>query len=206
MPINLVDMFHNIDKKWMKVLTSETLMPLLTKALKELNKSDISTLTPVVNDIFNFARITPYGSIKVVIVGQDPYPKAGEAHGLAFSSLKTIPPSLQNIYKCLIANKLITAPSTGDLTYWARQGVLLLNSSLTTVVGQSNAHATIWAPFTNELIRYISYDSTSTELHSLIFMLWGNSAQAKEFIINEGYNYIEIWEHEDKIIRDKLIF
>ena len=190
---NITEIFHNVDKQWIKVLTSKTLLPLLSKALDELGtlEKDVANITPPPDQIFNFARATPYGKLKVVILGQDPYPKKGDAHGLAFSSLsvsegRPLPASLRNIYKCLEEQKQIdTKPITSDLSYWAAQGVLLLNASLTTRVGKANAHAHIWTHFTDELIRYISNDDTCGPVDSLIFMLWGAYAQKKETLINE---------------------
>lgn len=186
---NIAEIFHNVDKEWIKVLTSKKLMPLLSKALDDLSRleKDMSQITPPPNQIFNFARATLYGKIKVVILGQDPYPKKGDAHGLSFSSKSSkIPASLRNIYKCLEEQKLIdTVPTTADLSYWAAQGVLLLNASLTTRVGMANAHVNIWKEFTDELIRYISHDDACGPVDSLIFMLWGNFAQKKEDLINE---------------------
>ena len=181
-------MLHGVDKKWIEVLTSKKIIALLSKALNDLSETgeDMSQITPPPNQIFNFARATPYGTIKVVILGQDPYPKKGDAHGLSFSSKSSkIPASLRNIYKCLEEQKIIkTKPTTADLSYWATQGVLLLNASLTTYIGKANAHANIWKEFTDELIRYISYDAASGPGNSLVFMLWGNFAQSKAELIN----------------------
>lgn len=186
---NIARMFKGVGKQWIKVLTSKTLMPLLSKALDDLDKTekDVSQITPPPDQIFNFARATPYNKTKIIILGQDPYPKKGDAHGLAFSSKSNkVPASLRNIYKCLEEQKQInSAPNTSDLSYWAAQGVLLLNASLTTRVGKANAHVNIWKEFTDELIRYISHDDTCGPVDSLIFMLWGNFAQKKEGLINE---------------------
>jgi uracil-DNA glycosylase len=186
---NISEMFHNVDKQWIKALTSDKLMDLLSKSLEALDKleEDISQITPPLNQIFNFARATPYNKIKVVILGQDPYPTKGEDHGLAFSSLSSkIPVSLHNIYKCLYEQKHISSmPTTSNLNYWAKQGILLLNSSLTTHVGKANTHEHIWKDFTDELVRYISHDDKCSLCPSLTFMLWGTHAQKKESLINE---------------------
>lgn len=195
---NIAEMFHRVDKQWVKVLTSKTLMPLLSKALDALDiaEDDVSQITPNPTQIFNFARATPYNKIKVVILGQDPYPTKGEAHGLAFSSMgPKVPASLRNIYKCLEEQKQIdTTPTISDLTYWAKQGVLLLNASLTTHTGKANAHVHIWKEFTDELIRYISHDDECGPCPSLTFMLWGGQAQKKIPIINEDC-VIYKWSH-----------
>jgi uracil-DNA glycosylase len=190
MPFNIAQMFKGVDKKWVKVFTSKKMMPLLSKALKDLEiaEPDVKNITPQPNDIFNFARLTPYGKIKVVIIGQDPYPKNGDAHGLAFSSLaKKVPASLKNIYKCLQSQNLMEEgkSNTSDLTGWAKQGVLLLNAALTTKVGSANAHAAIWRPFTDALIAHISEEDGCGPGCSMIFMLWGNFAHKKEKVIDD---------------------
>jgi uracil-DNA glycosylase len=200
---NISEMFRGVDKQWVKTLTSKTLMVLLSKALDDLGKTE-DDITPPPNQIFNFARVTPYNKIKVVVLGQDPYPTKGEAHGLAFSSLGSkTPSSLRNIYKCLEEQKQIdTIPTTSDLTHWAKQGVLLLNASLTTQVGKANAHAHIWKEFTDELIRYISHDDTCGPCPSLTFMLWGAYAQKKKSLINDDcviYN----WLHPSPLAQTK---
>ena len=194
MRFNIPKMFQGVDAKWIEIFTSSTMMPLLTKILKELS-SDMENITPTPNDIFNFARLTPYGQIKVVILGQDPYPKKGDAHGLSFSCKGAIPGSLHNIYKCLIKQKQISEiPKTADLTQWAKQGVLLLNVSLTTRVESSNAHVKIWSEFTDELVRLISHDCKCGPGDYPIFMLWGKFAQKKKPIINEDCIIYE-WLH-----------
>lgn len=194
---SIATMFKGVDKEWIKVLTSKKIMPLLSGALTKLGKLDnIDDITPHPNDILNFARTTPYNKVKIVILGQDPYPKKGDAHGLAFSSMSSkVPSSLRNIYKCLKKQNLVDdIPSNSDLTFWAKQGVLLLNASLTTSVGKTNAHAKIWKPFTDELIKYISHDSKCGPVDSLIFMLWGKYAKEKMKIINEDC-IIYTWIH-----------
>lgn len=194
---NIAEMFRNVDKQWIKVLTSKKLMPLLSKALDVLGKDcDVSQITPPPNQIFNFARATPYNKVKVVLLGQDPYPKKGDAHGLAFSSLcDKVPASLRNIYKCLEEQKHINSKlTTSDLSYWAEQGVLLLNASLTTQVGKPNAHVHIWNEFTDELIRHISNDDACGPCPSLTFMLWGAHAQKKKLLINDDC-VIYTWLH-----------
>jgi uracil DNA glycosylase len=100
MRVDIAKMFAGVDKDWIRVFTSDELGPLLTKVLDSLPEG--CNITPSPNDIFNFARLTPYNKVKAVIVGQDPYYTEGCANGLAFSSnAKKIPPSLRNVYKCL---------------------------------------------------------------------------------------------------------
>ena len=160
-------------------------------------------LTPSIENIFNFARLTPYNNIRVVVVGQDPYPKKGDANGLAFSSYsKKVPASLRNIYKCLHKQNLITdMPKSADLSTWAEQGVLLLNASLTTVEGKSNAHAKLWEAFTDKLIYNMSRDVACGRNDSLIFMLWGGFAQSKKSLISDECVVLE-WRHPSPLAQN----
>ncbi len=130
---------------------------------------------------------------RVVLLGQDPYTKAGEAMGLSFSVPRgvNVPPSLTNIYKCLLHCGLITSiPPHGDLTTWARQGVLLLNCALTTMRGQSNAHADIWKHYTDGLLRALS-----DMQHRIVFILLGAFAQGKAHLIDSTKHVILTWGH-----------
>lgn len=194
--INIKQLFSGIEKNWLRLLTRNNLKKPLINAINVLEKTDIKQITPQSNDIFNFTRRTKLGSIKVIIIGQDPYPKQGDAHGYSFSSLsKKIPGSLRNIYKCLLKNGLINdIPKTSDLTKWADQGVLLLNSSLTTLVGKPRAHIKIWEPYTNELIKQLSNDSKYWAGDNVIFLLWGNYAISKKQFINNTCKVFE-WRH-----------
>lgn len=156
--------------------------------------------TPGKDNIFRFARVTPLEKIKVVIVGQDPYPRAGDADGLAFSCLTGIPPSLTNVFKCLYASKQIKhMPTDGNLEYWAAQGVLLLNRSLTTTVGKSNTHVDLWYDYTTELVKKIS------ELRPMIFMLWGNNAKELSEHINPSCTIYE-WTHPSPLAQSRQSF
>lgn len=188
------DMFKGVDKSWIKIMTSKTMLPHLSKVLGQVTK--LQNVTPPLVDVFNMLRYTPYGKVKVIIVGQDPYPTRGHAHGLSFSSLSDkIPQSLNNIYKCLLKNKLIDSkPVTSDLTSWAQQGVLLLNTALTTEIGKPNAHKNMWKDVTDELIRVISNDNDCWAGDSVIFMLWGNAAKDKKKLINDECVIYE-WIH-----------
>ncbi|MCL2703392.1 MAG: uracil-DNA glycosylase [Defluviitaleaceae bacterium] len=138
---------------------------------------------PHMNDIFNSFRLTPFNGVKAVILGQDPYHGPGQAHGLCFSVKKPTPkpPSLVNIFKELENDLNITSPDHGDLTAWAEEGVLLLNTVLTVREGQANSHAGIgWQTFTDNVIKLLNERNGT-----IVFILWGKNAKAKEeFITN----------------------
>ena len=136
---------------------------------------------PEENNVFNALELTPFESVKVVILGQDPYHGFGQAHGLSFSVKKgtPLPPSLKNIYKELQEDIGGELPSEGELSHWAKQGVLLLNTVLTVEEGNANSHkGRGWERLTNRLI-----ESLNELKHPVIFILWGKPAQDKEKLI-----------------------
>ena len=141
---------------------------------------------PEEKNVFKALELTPFESVKVVILGQDPYHGFGQAHGLSFSVQKGIPlpPSLKNIYKELQEDIGGDLPTEGDLTHWAKQGVLLLNTVLTVEEGNANSHkGKGWERLTNRLI-----ESLNELKHPVIFILWGKPAQDKEkLIINPNH-------------------
>ena len=141
---------------------------------------------PEEKNVFNALELTPFESVKVVILGQDPYHGFGQAHGLSFSVQKGIPlpPSLKNIYKELQEDIGGELPTEGDLSHWAKQGVLLLNTVLTVEEGNANSHKGMgWERLTNRLI-----ESLNELPHPVIFILWGKPAQDKEkLIINPNH-------------------
>ena len=141
---------------------------------------------PEEKNVFNALELTPFESVKVVILGQDPYHGFGQAHGLSFSVQKGIPlpPSLRNIYKELQEDIGGEFPTEGDLSHWAKQGVLLLNTVLTVEEGNANSHkGKGWERLTNRLI-----ESLNELKHPVIFILWGKPAQDKEkLIINPNH-------------------
>ena len=136
---------------------------------------------PEEKNVFNALKLTPFESVKVVILGQDPYHGFGQAHGLSFSVQKgtPLPPSLKNIYKELQEDIGGELPIEGDLSHWAKQGVLLLNTVLTVEEGNANSHkGKGWETLTNRFIEALN------ELkHPVIFILWGKPAQDKEKLI-----------------------
>ena len=136
---------------------------------------------PEEKNVFNALELTPFESVKVVILGQDPYHGFGQAHGLSFSVQKgtPLPPSLKNIYKELQEDIGGELPTEGDLSHWAKQGVLLLNTVLTVEEGNANSHkGRGWERLTNRLI-----ESLNELKHPVIFILWGKPAQDKEKLI-----------------------
>ena len=143
---------------------------------------------PEEKNVFNALELTPFESVKVVILGQDPYHGFGQAHGLSFSVQKGIPlpPSLKNIYKELQEDIGGEFPTEGDLSHWAKQGVLLLNTVLTVEEGNANSHKGMgWERLTNRLI-----ESLNELNHPVIFILWGKPAQDKEKLITNPSHVI----------------
>ena len=143
---------------------------------------------PEEKNVFTALELTPFESVKVVILGQDPYHGFGQAHGLSFSVQKGIPlpPSLKNIYKELQEDIGGELPTEGDLSHWAKQGVLLLNTVLTVEEGNANSHKGMgWERLTNRLI-----ESLNELKHPVIFILWGKPAQDKEKLITNPNHVI----------------
>lgn len=145
------------------------------------NEYNTKTIFPPKDYIFNALKLTPYKNVKVVIVGQDPYHGVGEAHGLSFSVQKGIkvPPSLKNIYKELESDLGIPPYEEGDLTYWARQGVLLLNAVLTVEKDKPASHRNLgWERLTDYIIKTLNKKEDP-----VVFILWGNFAKEKKVLI-----------------------
>jgi uracil-DNA glycosylase len=151
---------------------------------------DEKTIFPLKENIFNALKLTDYDNVKVVIMGQDPYHGEGEAHGLSFSVQKgiKIPPSLQNIYKELNNDLGIPPKEHGELTGWAKQGVLLLNSVLTVEKDKPSSHKGMgWELFTDYVIKKLN-----TKDDPIVFILWGNFAKSKKkYITNPKHLVIE---------------
>ncbi len=141
------------------------------------------TVFPCKNNIFNAFKFTPYNEVKVFLLGQDPYHDIGQAHGLCFSVAKGIkpPPSLKNIFKELNADLGIPVSNNGCLSSWAKQGILMLNTSLTVRAHQAASHSKIgWTKFTDAVIRKVNEKKSK-----VVFVLWGGHAAAKEKLINK---------------------
>lgn len=160
---------------------------------KIMAEYDTKTIYPPKNYIFNALKLTSFKDTKVVIVGQDPYHEEHQAHGLSFSVQKGVklPPSLQNIYKELESDLGIKPRVDGDLTGWAKQGVLLLNAVLTVEKGHAGSHRNMgWELLTDYIIKVLNTKNTP-----VVFILWGNFAKEKAKLITNPVHYIIMSPH-----------
>ncbi len=178
-----------IEERWKELLAEQFNAPYFSELKRFLveEKSKFRVYPPG-RFIFNAFNLTPADKVKVVILGQDPYHGAGQAHGLCFSVPKDIkpPPSLVNIYKELSSDLGLPIPGHGNLEKWAGQGVLLLNATLTVRAGQAGSHQNRgWEKFTDAAISSLSRNYTG-----IVFLLWGRYAQAKEALIDSGRHHI----------------
>jgi len=183
------NIFKNINNKWLKIIKSELNDDFLLKLNNILNEEmDKYKIYPHFKDIFTAYNLTDLKDVKVVIIGQDPYHGDDQAHGLSFSIRRgyKIPPSLRNIFKELCRDMNIDYPLHGNLEKWSKQGVFLLNSSLTVRRAEANSHKHLsWQEFTDATIKIISY-----KLDNVVFLLWGKDAQQKENLIDSNKHYI----------------
>ena len=158
--------------------------------IREFLKSEYSNhvVYPDMYDLYNCFRYTPLSEVRAVILGQDPYHEPNQAHGLCFSVKEgvAIPPSLVNIFKEQQTDLGIAQPNCGDLTKWAKDGVLLLNTTLTVRAHLANSHSKCgWAWFTDSVIKLVSDNTQNT-----VFMLWGGNARSKASLIDGGKHLI----------------
>ncbi|MES2808189.1 MAG: uracil-DNA glycosylase [Bacteroidota bacterium] len=184
-------MANQLEASWLKVLGAEFDKDYMVKLKQFLQaeKQAGKTIYPKSADIFNAFEKTPFDKVKVVIIGQDPYHGPGQAHGLSFSVQKGVatPPSLQNIYKELATDiPGFNKPTSGDLTHWAEQGVLLLNATLTVQAATAASHQKKgWEQFTDTVIKTIS-----DQKEGIVFILWGAYAQSKAVLIDEAKHFV----------------
>lgn len=177
---------------WDEILKSEKEKPYFRGIIDQLNLAyqERKTIFPDKKNIFNALKYTPFDQIKVVILGQDPYHGPSQAHGLCFSVLPgvPIPPSLKNIYKELKQDCHIEVPNHGCLVGWAKQGVLLLNYTLTVESGKAGSHAHFgWEKFTKTIIQAVN-----DHLADVVFLLWGSHAQkAAEQICTQKHHILK---------------
>lgn len=174
----------SIHPSWQKVLQPDFDQPYFEQITHRVRQAYASGVVyPPAPLIFNAFNLTPFDQVKVVLLGQDPYHGPGQAMGLSFSVPNGVllPPSLQNIYKELEDDLGQEPPRSGDLTHWAEQGVLLLNSTLTVQAHQARSHFAVgWQRLTDRVIQLLS-----EERSNLVFILWGADAQRKAWMIDE---------------------
>lgn len=179
---------------WKEFIAAESTKEYYLKLKQTIDKAYATEVVyPPKEDIYNAFKHCPLDKVKVVILGQDPYHGAGQAHGLSFSVNKGIalPPSLRNIYRELEQDVDFINPNHGDLTYWAKQGVLLLNDVLTVKAASAGSHQKLgWEQFTEHLISFLSEQKSD-----LVFMLWGNHALKKGKKIDRAKHLVLVSGH-----------
>ena len=178
-----------IEQSWKQHLSGEFDKPYFV-GLTNSVRSEYTQYTcyPPCKLIFNAFNLCPFDQVKVVIIGQDPYHEPGQAHGLSFSVQDGIqfPPSLQNIFKEIHDDLGTPIPTSGNLTRWAEQGVLLLNASLTVRAHQANSHSALgWQKFTDAAIQALA-----THREHIVYMLWGGFARGKAYMIDKSRNLV----------------
>ncbi len=186
-------MIH-IGNEWDELLKDEFQKEYYQKLRAVLaNEYKTHTVYPDMYDIFNALKYTSYSDVKAVIIGQDPYHGPGQAHGLCFSVKRGIepPPSLKNIFKEINDELGIAPPNHGELTSWAKQGVLMLNTVLTVRAGQANSHKGIgWETFTDKVIELLNERSKP-----IVFLLWGGNARRKAQLVTNPSHKILACAH-----------
>ena len=178
-----------IEQSWKDALSAEFDKDYFIKLTDFVRAEYLSgrAIYPEPKNIFNAFNLCPIEDVKVVIIGQDPYHEPGQAHGLCFSVLPPtpVPPSLVNIYKEIESDLGRKSVTNGDLTHWARQGVLLLNSTLTVRAHAAASHAGRgWEEFTDAVIRAVA------TRENVVYMLWGSYAQKKAALVNPDKNLV----------------
>ena len=173
-------------KEYLQQEFDESYFQQLTSAVRQ--EYTTTTCYPPGALIFNTFNLCPFDKVKVVIIGQDPYHEPGQAHGLSFSVQDGIvfPPSLQNIFKEIQQDLGTPIPTSGNLTRWAEQGVLLLNATLTVRAHQANSHAMLgWQRFTDAAICALA-----THRQHVVYMLWGSNARKKAMMVDRQHNLV----------------
>lgn len=193
-----------IEKSWLKVLRNEFEKEFFLKLVEFVKKEyKEKKVYPPGNKIFSAFEYTPFDSVKVVILGQDPYHGPNQANGLSFSVNKGVrnPPSLQNIFKEL-KKDLGIERSNGDLSDWAKQGVLMLNATLTVQANSPASHqGKGWEDFTDSVIKILN-----EKKENLVFILWGAYAQKKGSIIDTNKHYVIKSAHPSPFAADRGFF
>ncbi len=182
-------MLDNLESSWKSALREEVAKPYFTSLQTAITFAyKNGPVFPPQELLFTALNLCPFSRVRVVILGQDPYHGEGQAHGLSFSVPDTVknPPSLKNIYKELASDLGTQLRSSGNLEAWARQGVLLLNATLTVLPGQPGSHQGLgWETFTDSVIRNLS-----EQREHIVFILWGKYAQAKKSLIDDSKHLI----------------
>ena len=185
-----------IPQGWRPLLEEETRKSYYRELDAFLEKELVAgqVILPAREDIFNALDSTPYDSVRVLLVGQDPYPTPGHAHGLCFSvqpTVRPLPQSLRNVYRELHDDVGCRIPNNGCLEPWAKQGVLLLNTVLTVRAGQANSHqGRGWELFTDRIIELVAAKQTR-----VVFVLWGRQAQKKLDLITQSHHTVVATAH-----------
>jgi uracil-DNA glycosylase len=194
--VSVSPMLPPIPSRWRPLLKEETGKPYY-RALDvflEQELADGQTILPARKDIFNALAATSYEQVRVLLVGQDPYPTPGHAHGLCFSvppTVRSLPFSLRNVYRELHEDLGCQVPNNGYLEPWARQGVLMLNTVLTVRAHQANSHRGCgWERFTDHVIELIVAKQTR-----VVFVLWGREAQKKRSLITQAHHIVVACAH-----------
>lgn len=182
----------NLSNNWQKVLEPEMNKPYFVELFDKVNQfynEKAEHIFPEKSKIFNAFNLCLFEDVKVVILGQDPYPTKGHANGLCFSvesNVRPFPKSLYNIFKEIEADLGQPFPENGNLERWAKEGVLLLNTVLTVEQGKADSHKGIgWEQFTDAVIQIISQKK-----ENVVFMLWGSKALSKSILIDEKKHFI----------------
>lgn len=190
-----------IEEQWKEVLKEEFEKDYFKNLVEYLHreKREGKVIYPPGPLIFNAFKLTPFNEVKVVIIGQDPYHAPGQAHGLSFSVPAGVPPppSLKTIYQEIENDLHIELHKNGNLEGWARQGVFLLNASLTVRAGAPTSHSNIgWIEFTDAVIKAIS-----DRKQGVVFLLWGNYAKGKRSLIDQSKHYVLEAAHPSPLAR-----
>ncbi len=187
--MNIDNVIDRIESGWKHALASEFDKKYFEELKSTLSiEKRTSIIFPSEKEIFSAFNLTPFNDVKVIIIGQDPYHGEGQANGLCFSVSESMshPPSLKNIFKEIQKDLKIPYPKSGNLESWAKQGVLLLNASLTVRKDEANSHSNYgWQIFTDEAIKQLSFKKKG-----LIFLLWGSFAKKKIKFINRENHQI----------------
>lgn len=199
-------MLPPIPESWRPLLQDETAKPSYQALDKFLDRELAAgkPLLPPQSEIFRALELTPYEEVKVVLLGQDPYPTPGYAHGLCFSvkpEVRPLPGSLRNIYKELHTDVGFEIPRHGNLEAWAKQGILMLNTVLTLEARQPNSHQRQgWEPFTDRILELVAAKPTR-----VIFLLWGASAQKKAQLITPSQHRVINCAHPSPLSARKFL-